>query len=377
VISLILACTASVNADYEQHRLHALADPAQVYEGWAADGALRLSSELVEEMLRASLSQALNEADDIDVGIGRLEPRLEVEKLALVDGDCEDCIGVSGRLVGEARFLTALGTTTSPLQVDFRGDCIVDAVPVDDPDRPGIFQLELRVVEIQRMQVDLSGGLLSVDLASLLLAELPTVAIGEVGGEALPLSALRVLPDTDGVRIEMLTASAHPGQIAEWGEGPTEGFVVVLHEETLLDRVRHNAFVRGPGRLNLEFEPLMLDFEGEGFTLDLRLWRIQRARSWWRDYRVTGDLLVDDGTLKLVANDAVLVDRSPGAGVADPLSSLARSTILRGIEDAVSTAVPAQKDLSTEALSIQATVTKASGEGPLLVLRGAAEVKQR
>ncbi len=336
-----------------------------------------MSTDLVEEMLRASLSQTLDEAQVIDVGIGQLEPRLQVHQLALVDGGCASCIGVEGRLVGEATFLTPLGKTTNPLQVDFRGDCVVDALALDDPDRPGIFRLELRVTEVQRMQVDLAGGLLSVDLTSLLFTDLPTVGIGEVGGDALPLAALRVLPDSTGVRVEMLTATAHPGLIDTWSEGPTDGFVVALHEQTLLDRARRQAFMRGSGPKDLDFEPLRLDFEGDAFTLDLRLWRIQRRRAWWRDYRVSGDLLVEDGSMKLVATDAVLIDQSPGAGLVDPLISLARTSILRGIEEAVSTAIPAQKELQTQSLTIHATVTEARGEGPLLVLTGAADVTGR
>lgn len=367
---MLLACGASIRGDFEQRRLYGLEEPLPAKADWRPDGALRLAAAVVEETVAASLTASLANPEPIDAGVAWLEPELEVAQVRLVDPNCEGCIGLAGRLTGTLGARNRLGSTVHKVVVDFRGDCAITATASDEG-----MTLSLRVVQVRQMKVNLGEDWLSMDLADL-LTELPPVELGQIGGDQLPLEGLRVEQESTGVRIALLTGAAHPGAIRSWSPGPQQGFEVALHEDSLLDRARKAAWVRGPGRLDIQAEPTALDFEGDHFTLDLRLWRIQERRAWWRDARVEGDLLIIDGELTLRPTRVTQIDKSPGAGLIDPVGTAIRLPMLRAIERSVHQAIPLRDELATEALQVHVMVREAIGEGPLLVLRGDATVQR-
>ena len=369
-----MACGASIRGDFEQRRLYGLQEPSPAPADWRPDGALRLASTVVEQTLVASLNAAVQGAEPIDAGVVWIEPDLHVDQVRLVDPTCEGCIGLAGRLTGTLGARNRLGSTSHRVIVDFRGDCTLVGTPADE----GV-KLTLSVVDVGRMKVDLGEDLLSLDLAELLtelLTELPAVELGQIGGDQLPVAALRAEQESSGVRLVFLTATAHPGAIRSWEPGPQQGFEVVLSEESLLDRARQNAWTKGPGRLDIQVEPTGLDFEGEAFTLDLRLWRIQDRRSWWREVQVEGVLVLVDGELTMSPTLVTQVDKSPGAGLIDPVGIAIRLPMLRAIEQAVHQAIPLHSELQKGALQVTVHLRQARGEGPLLVLRGDAEVAE-
>ena len=116
-------------------------------------------------------------------------------------------------------------------------------------------------------------------------------------------------------------------------------------------------------------EPTHLTIEGDTFELGLRLWRVS-GRGWWRDYTISGT--VEAGTKRvLLAPVSVTKDAaSPGAALVDPLAFLGQGVILRTIESALNTSMPASRADRFIGLDAALSVSKVQGEHGAVIVDG-------
>jgi hypothetical protein len=376
---LSLGCAAKIHALYAEHEAFALEDPGEVPSPWQAEAAVRLGEGLVSELIGAALEDALQGSEALDLGVGTVTPKLSVERLALSeDGGCAGCVGLGGRLKGRAVVEVAGMTTKVPLSLGLETSLKLRSKARKD----GKQDLELRIVELRSLDVrlgdedgfsfDLTGAL--EDWGKELVEAIPPLQLGRIGGDNFPVRELRVVQDGKAVRAEMITTAAHGGPLGELGEPPAKGFQVAISEAVLLDFARKRAFETGELALDVFAEPTSLELDGQDFTLGLRLWRLQDKRAWWRDYEISGTLELVDGSITLQPVDVAETGKSLGAGLVDPLATLAKGRILDSISEAATQALPGEKSLDGKRMSIQASVTKLKGVNDNLVLVGEAEV---
>jgi len=375
----LLACAAKIHELYDASRVYALQDPAPVAETWQPDGVLQLSGSLVEDLLGTSLDGAFSGVEPIDVGVGTIAPKLSVKKLQIIERGCDTCIGVSGTLRGNAAVDIGPLETKVPLSLKLEADLELRSITEGQARR-----VELRIKSVDKAKVRF-GEDIALDASPVLeewgedlVEAVPPVPLGTLGGGDLPLRGLRLIQVDGGVRAELLTEAAHGEPLVELGSMPKQGVAVAISEDTLLDFARRKAFEQGEIQLDIHAEPTSLDVEGERFELGLRLWRLTPRRAWWRDYRVSGALTLEDGRLQLVAEDVEQVANSPGASVVDPLSLVLQGAILSSIEDAASQAFPIDRELETQGgLRIEASMDEVEGVGDAIVLRGATTVSRK
>jgi hypothetical protein len=337
-------CAKSITPLYEAAREAALAQAGPAGASWEPDVVLQLSAPVVEDVLRTAVRQQGPLQKTLEISGARVQAQVRLKSLAVARAKpCPGgCVGLEADFAGELDWAVGPLQGTTPFSAHGLLDAVFEVVQqkgeleVQGAPRR-LRELELEVGELEGR---ISGLRRSVRawLEDEALARVPAQPFARFPSDGLPVRAARVLPDGEGLRIDLLTDVPEPGR-ASAGPRPQEGFTLTVSEPTLLSLARQEAFEHGPVGYEVVPEPTSLDFTEEGFVLGLRLWR-PVGRGWWRDYTITGSARVAGGKLSLAPREVTEGPKSPGAALVDPLAALAEGLILDAIEDAVQTSLP-------------------------------------
>lgn len=387
MLLLLLACSnPELQADYDARKTAALSDPGAPSSGWQAEGALRLSAELLEELMAASIKAESKAAEPIDLkGMGTVKPVLTLDSFKLVDGDCKTCIGAQGTLSGNATIKVAGIKKKIPFTADFTLDMTFETEARAHKDGSALRHIILKPSKVRKLKVELSAAGKALDLDQYLktygeqvLERIEPVDLGDLGGPELHLRDVRVKEEGGVMRIELLTDAPKGAPIKSWPEVPDTGFQVVMSEEALLSIARREAFALGevsPGT-GIFAEPTSLDLEGMGFEMGLRVWRLDGS-DWWRDYTLKGDLSIVKEELVLKASSVEEGDKSKGAGIADPLALIGEAYIMRILQDSAQGALPGSEQFEVGSSSWNVVLEDAQGVGDNLVMSGRIKVGKK
>ena len=377
LLPLLLAC-ASIRPQFDAARAAALADPPPLRAAWEPDIELQLSSALVDELLDEAIAAQPALTTELTLGPAWAKPRLTVDEVVL-----RPSLGVDGLLLdvaldGHVRW--GLGPADGRIPAEASATVVVGVDAVREGDH---WLTTVKVNEVRSLDVDVAGE--SVGLGALdrrvrswldaALLEAPALPLTVVGGDGLPLRALRAEGAAKGLRL--LAKSQTPVAVAvERPRGmPPEGFRLAVAEEALLALARAESFRHGAVGFDVVADPQQLSFTDGGFALGLRLWR-PVGRGWWRDYDIDGTTKVLAKRVKLQATDVREGAKSKGAALADPLAALGEGVILRTLEDALDAAVPSTSEQALGGVEWVATVTDiAPGTQRTVVVSGTAAAR--
>ncbi len=373
---VLMACVARIDSAFEDARDHALSEAGPAPAGWAPDAAVLLSESQLTRLLGPLIDHAFDGAQQavrIDGPLGttaRLKPLVDLDQVA-VHGGAADRAEVSLSGSGSADWTLGPASGSLPFTWTVRGTW--ELALTDDP---SLSLSEVRsaslTVKGRKLQLDATDGL-EAWLADWATTELPSLPLGTLGGEDLPVRAMRIRGLTGGLAVELLTDAAHGGALAALTP-PDEGLQVQVAQETLLDLARRKAFQEGPVADGTWIEPTGLAMTGDAWTLQLRVWRL--APGWWRDYTVSGRLVVEQGEVRAEAQTADETARSQGAAFAEPLALLATGQVLQGIVDAADYALPAKRGLKLARRKAIVRVDSAHATDTAWILEGAARWKR-
>jgi hypothetical protein len=201
------------------------------------------------------------------------------------------------------------------------------------------------------------------------VGELEPVQVATLGSPDLPIRGMRVVPVGRDLRLDLLTETRRPKPIAVTDESPEDGWRLDLSTDALVDLARIAAFNADALPMNMVAEPTSLFVEGGQFTLGLRLWRV-KGRGWWRTYQITGDVAVRNKGVVLTPLEVADVDKSKGAAWADPLAALGHGIILKTLENAINTSVPAVHREKGRDMKVVVQIEKLDGGGDVLTIEG-------
>jgi len=382
LLLLVLACTSNIPTLYEAERAAALAPPPEPPSHWVPELRLRLSEETLGEAASEIMAAGLRSLDRmyrIDNPLGlRLEARPSARLTGLdvaVGEHCGGCLLLTGDLRGRAQWTAGPAGGAMPFTAR------IHARMAFETSRQGQgWDVTARVVEVGRMRIQ-AGAAQTVELKPLVrswlteaLTDAPPLQVGHLGGEELPLRALRIRGGDGAVELQALSDVASGRPVAAATAPPAAGWDLRMHPDTALALMRRAAFVAGPGALDVAVDPRRLAFDGGRFTLDLRVWRLKGA-GWWRDYTVAGTASVQDGRLRVLGQQAHEGDRSRGAGFADPIALLGEGRILRAVEDGVDQSIPARRRLVAGNVGLTARAETVTGDADALVLSGPLQIR--
>ncbi len=378
LLALLAGCAGNIAQLYEAERDAVLRPVPAAGATWSGDLRLRLHADVVQALSEAALEEGLL-AWEKTLTAGRLAeltPSATVTKLTLTPGGCESCMHLSATVSGKASW--SMGPLSG--RVPFTGKVKGSVALALEPAGQG-WTLMGQVASIDKLTLR-SVSLGQLDATDLLrgwseqaLQQAPAFAITALGGEALPLRGARLSLAEDWLEIEALS-DVNGGEALPAATAPLESdWELRTSSQTALALMRLAAFRAGTLSLDVAADPRRLEVSGEEFALDLRLWRLA-GRGWWRDYTVTGTLRVADQQLQLTPTHAEEGDKSPGAGLADPLALLAEGRILEAVEGGLQQALPATKKASVGALTVRATTQQLVGSDGALVLSGTLRVRK-
>ncbi|MFZ5481949.1 MAG: hypothetical protein ACOZNI_34635 [Myxococcota bacterium] len=370
----LFACTPDVRGLYESEREAALTVATERPRDWDADLRVQIAEPDLEAAVTAAVRDAVADAKPLQLSLGvttaSVRPRLSVRHAKLGASDaCASCLSFDTKLDGHATWEVAGARGDFPFEVAAEG---VLAVEVADghrvrvrPQRIGAVRVKLGDLEGLRVN---PSNLLQDWIRDELKEDLPPIHLVDLDPAALPVRDLRLRTGDGAVRVEALTdvPGARPASAASKLE---RGVRVSVSETALTGLARRAAYEQGTLEMEVAADPRALRVEGDRFTLSLRLWRLV-GRGWWRDYEVTGGLAVVNGRLKLTPEDVREVDRSPGAGLVDPLAALFQNRIVEAIADVLHRSLPASRAEKVGGVRLRAEAQRVEGRDGTLHLEG-------
>ena len=379
---LITGCATNIHSQFEEAKSYALEAAADPGSSWSAEAAVWLADDIVEELILKSVNDELSKKKSLSLSIATLTPTATLESIDLKgSGDCADCLKVKLEASGDADWDIAglkgnvpfdlTTTATVKLKNDSSGGTF--KVTGDLTELSG---LSVKLGSSRGLAVDLSGSLM--DWARERIVEsVPTLPLLEVGGDNLPARAVRVVPESDAIRLELLTDAAHGAPLAvSSATVPADGWQVSVSQDTLLDLARRAAFQHGEVTEDVWAEPTSLAISRDGFTLGLRIWKLS-GMGWWRDYEITGQLALEGKDLALKPENATEKESSTGAGLVDPLALLGKGIILDAIVDAAAQSFPLPESQKIGDRTLEMTVETVRGRSGELTAGGSASLSSK
>ena len=370
----------SVIPEYEAAREAALGEPAPLVGQWEPDVVLHLGARLVDDVI-GDVMVARGRIGQKDVpalgGAARLSPDLMTERVKVRSSNsCDACLAVDIRLAGDLGFRIGPVKGKVPIQVDVGLDIRVESRrDVDDQVVVANFHA-LRSAKARptgrrlpkKLEAKADAAVEQV-LRTALPKHLDDLELTRIDAATLPVRAMRVAPSELGIRVDMASRAVEPKPVGSVQAKVLEEWKVVASQGSLLSLARRVSFEKGPGEWSVVPEPTSLTIDRKSFELGLRLW-MTTGSGWWRDYRVTGSVETQEGSVRLRASDVEALGSSPGAAIVDPLAALGESSILDSIASALDASVPTRHGKALKGLVAEVGVTSVFGADANLVVRG-------
>lgn len=381
LLILAVACAKSVVPEYEARKAAALSPPREVPADWQGDGALVLSTALVDRLVTAGLDRSGVLRRKVGLGTSaHFTPDLKVASLTLSQSDaCDTCVRVKTEVDGQCSWKLGASSGNRPLSgnIDFDGE--LQAVNEGDnwslqfvPRRVNAAKLTLGGRTF-RTVARMADAAVQEWATERLFDNIKPLSITRFEGADLPLRAVRIVPQDDGVRLDLLTQAPAVDLVDPAPLGKGEDFTLTLSQSALLHVARKAAFQQGEVAYDVAVEPTGLQLDKNTFLLDLRLWRLA-GRGWWRDVRVRGTWTKTKAGFDFQAVEANEVARSKGARLVDPLAALGEGRILHAVENAVSRSLPGGASGEVGGIALQPVVLRVKPVRDQLTAGGRADL---
>lgn len=350
---------AALEALFQADRAAALADPGPVPADWQPDVVVHLSPLAVDRAVATQLGRLAPVERELVVAGATLRPRLRVDGAHVVgEGTCEGCLVARLELGGVVGYAVGPVGGEAPVALVATLDVAVATDRVADR-----FVVTAQPVDVRRVALGPTGLPLPAKLVAAAEEQLRLYVLAEVqqmpprtllafDAADVPLRALRVEPEGQGLAVVALSAAPSPGVV----RARTRPFATDWSADVSLDSVvalaRREAFARGPLGYDVVAVPASFALADDGaFTADVRLWRTA-SPWWWRDLRVSGAVsIAPDGgegdgdgegpSIAVVPIEVTEIGRSARAVAADPLAALAQAPLRATIGRALERTLPA------------------------------------
>lgn len=360
--------------EYEAARTAALAPPPALEAEWKPDGALVISPPLMERIIEALLPTYGTFSDPIEVKGAVVEPDLTITSASVTGaGGCGSCLAVDMELKGTVALTKPL-RLTAPVDVTVGIDIGMEGRTAGQDHVLTVEVADVRTVEVRSARLPRAvSSAMSEPLAELarkrLLKQAKPVEVARLQAAGLPLLAVRPAAVRTGVRVDLRTAANSPTELTVPTDKVTNGYALVLQKDSLLDLARKTAMEQGVVTWDIVPEPTRLDFGKDQFTMRIRLWRITGS-GWWRDYDIEGSMVRDGDTVSFKPEKTTELGASPGAALADPLSELGRSEIIKNLELSMSGSVGTRFVQEIGNQKADLTVDRVQGSGAAVFIYG-------
>jgi hypothetical protein len=377
----------------DRARLLALAEQG-LPPAWSPQAAVVIGPGLVEAQLSDVMREVAKEAKKqmtFSLPLASklvVVPKLAVTRVGFAPGSHDDRVKISGRVEGTltpriegmmriplspfpfaADLSATLGARLSPNPKDKKKLQVLL-----DVEEPGVVVEHLEITGLPKQLQGAVADTIVSELSRALQVGSAEFMVSEIPDDPhLMLRGLRVRPArTAGgaavARIELGFVTLEAGTPTALPD-PSEGFVLVVPEQTLFGLARAAALRAGPIDEKYSFEPTEVKVTGDEMTLALRIWEISpNPRS--REYAVISALTLDKGELKIEPKRGE--ERGLGGFAFDPVSLVVRGQVLSAMQDAMKIGAPVRVEQEIgdgQKVRAELVSTEVDEQGQLL-LRG-------
>ena len=376
---LLIGCQNHIAEEYADRKAVILQSPSALSDNWGPDIVLRLDYKRISELATHVLNNKLKDVPSTTkefLGFkAKLTPTLNVKRLVISDAPSKEDVQVFAVLEGPIKW--KLGKKSGEESVKLR---LKTNAKVENTNG----QLTLHITKLDSLKAQLSdiaiNPLKSVDLSPWIeewmgkqLSDLPPIQMGSIN---LPVRGIRLNSTPLSQNVEIRSNIEHSMNIKAPPLALEEDWELWVHQDTLLGWTQQKAFSMGVVGYGVAVDPVGLRIQEDAFELALRLWKIEGRGLWWRDYTTTGTIEQKEHKLKLKGNSVEEGNKSPRAGIIDPLALIAESFILDGISDQLSQSLPNHKSTHMSGLKWKLQLEDWSATGPSVKLSGSIDVSE-
>ena len=225
----------------------------------------------------------------------------------------------------------------------------------------------------------LSASFKSIDLGKTLeewireqILQTPPISLGAIN---LPVRGFRFNSTPQSQNIELRSDIHHSKNVNKTPLQLEHDWELWVHQETLLGWAQEKAFETGVVGYGVAIDPTSLSVTDQEFDLGLRLWKIEGRGNWWRDYQASGNISSKKQNLKFKSSSVEETNKSPRAGLVDPLALLAEGTIENVIGDQLQHSLPMQQSKKMDQFKWTLNLQEWSGIGNQIRLQGEIDIK--
>lgn len=378
-IWLLIGCQNHIADEYAARKAVILQSPSALNDNWSPDIILRLDYTRISELATHVVN---NKIKDVPIAkkefLGfkaKLAPKLTVKRLVISDAPSKEEVQVFAVLEGPIKW--TLGKKSGQESVKLR-------LQTNAKVQNNNGQLSIHITKLDSLKAQLSdiaiNPLKSVDLSPWIeewignqLSNLPPIQMGSIN---LPVRGIRLNSSPLSQNVEIRSNIEHSMNIKAPPLALEEDWELWVHQDTLLGWTQQKAFSMGVVGYGVAVDPVGLKVQEDAFELALRLWKIEGRGLWWRDYTATGTIAQKERKLKLQGSSVEEGDKSPRAGMVDPLALIAESFILDGISDQLSQSLPNHKSTQMSGLKWKLQLEDWSASGSSIKLSGSIDVSK-
>jgi|GEM_PF-6984241 len=345
-ILMLLGCQNDIAEQYAQRKATIENAPPALSANWNPDIVLRLDYQRMSELAVAVLDKKIQElpaAKKEFLGFkARIKPILTIKRLTISDAPTAEEVQVVSILEGQLKWSLGQKKGSEPIRLRLKTNA---QVHTDDG------ELNLTINKIDSLSAKLASvsinPLKSVDLGPWVeewmgaqLQNLPPVKMGSI---TLPVRGIRLNSTPLSQNVEIRSDINHLQHIQTPPLALEHEWELWVHQDTLLGWTQQKAFSMGVVGYGVAIDPVDLQVSEDAFELALRLWKVEGRGLWWREYTASGKLTQKKHKLSLSGESVIEGDKSPRAGLVDPLALIAESFILDGISEQLSQSLPNHK----------------------------------
>lgn len=366
----LFACSNDIANQYQTRKEQILQPSPPPPDNWLPDIILRVHYDAISKMSKEILEYEINQlrfTQKVLITNISVQPKLKIQKWKLTDAPKSNQINFSVQLTGAWLYTIAMLTGAENTNITIDGIANVDI-------KDG--QVWLSLSSIKKFQMHLAsiqGFDLSEDIEKWFnsqLLTLPPVQVATIDTKDLPVRAIRINTTPQSQNIEILSSATHNQSIPTPSKEITNDWQAIIHQKTILQWAQQMAFSKGVISKGVAIDPVAIKITDNDFNLDLRLWKIEGMGLWWRDYTTTGTIHRVKNRLQFEGKSVKEGEKSPKAGLVDPLALLGEGLILNAISDNLLYSLPAQKSGKLDAGTWNVQLENFKGVDDTLELSG-------
>ena len=365
IFSLLLffltACSHSLRPLYDQERAESLKTITSAPDkDWAPDIRLSIAYRALSNLTQQLLEQKISKGNlPVDIFGQKLNVRLlsDIKSLNLSAGK-DNVIKFLITLDGSVELKHSLLNLSNPFSAKLNGTLEIDV----DKNKLQIKANHIEDIQITTKNIpQLKINTVIKDWLNNNLSSLPSQEIMTLELSNLSSRAIRFTGNRHSLDIEALSFFPQTSPLPPQKKHPRGDWEMRISNSALSQIIRQQTFALPPVK-NHHIDISQIAIEGKVLKSKLRLWKLDGKGDWWRDYEIEAKITTEDKEILLTNPKAKQLAKSPGAGLADPISLFGEKVILNEITKQIKYKLPKEKSASISDNQLLLNITGIMGQ---------------